>query len=90
MVVIILDIRLENDGSNHKMSTEADPQFKKVNLYRFLQNRWQEKQMQAKENKRIWKGLTKQNKTASLHHVAKKRKRLGSSRTVKPNKSDQY
>ena len=57
--------------------------------YRFLQNRWLEKQMQAKRKQ---KDSTEISETEKDSHASSgsgllKKKRLGSSTTVKPNKS---
>ena len=58
--------------------------------YRFLQNRWLEKQMQAKRKERSNKEIneTEKDTHASSGSGLLKKKRLGSSRSVKPNKSD--
>ena len=57
--------------------------------YRFLQNRWLEKQMQAKRKQMDSAEISeseKDSKASSCSGLLKK-KRLGSSRSVKPNKS---
>jgi hypothetical protein len=57
--------------------------------YRFLQNRWLEKQMQAKRKETANAEIseTEKDRHASSGSGLLKKKRLGSSRTVKPNKS---
>ena len=57
--------------------------------YRFLQNRWLEKQMQAKRKETNSTEINESEKDsdASSGSGLLKKKRLGSSRTVKPNKS---
>ncbi len=68
---------------------EGQPEISVDEAYRFLQNRWLEKQMQAKrkqtDNEEISK-TEKDNHTSSGSGLLKK-KRLGGSRAVKPNKS---
>ena len=57
--------------------------------YRFLQNRWLEKQMQAKRKETDSGKISESAKDsyASYGSGLQKKKRLGSSKTVKPNKS---
>ena len=57
--------------------------------YRFLQNRWLEKQMQAKRKETDSAKISESAKDsyASFGNGLLKKKRLGSSKTVKPNKS---
>ena len=57
--------------------------------YRFLQNRWLEKQMQAKRKETDNAKISESGKDsyASSGSGLLKKKRLGSSKTVKPNKS---
>jgi hypothetical protein len=57
--------------------------------YRFLQNRWLEKQMQAKRKQMDSAEFSESEKdsNASSGSGLLKKKRLGSSRSVKPNKS---
>jgi hypothetical protein len=57
--------------------------------YRFLQNRWLEKQMQAKRKETDSPEISESGKDsyASSGSGLLKKKRLGSSKTVKPNKS---
>ena len=57
--------------------------------YRFLQNRWLEKQMQAKRKQTANAEIKEKEKDshASSGSGLLKKKRFGSSRTVKPNKS---
>ena len=59
--------------------------------YRFLQNRWLEKQMQAKRKQTDSTEIreTEKDSHASSGSGLLKKKRLGSSRTVRPNKSVQ-
>jgi hypothetical protein len=57
--------------------------------YRFLQNRWLEKQMQAKRKQTDGREISESEKdsNASSGSGLLKKKRLGSSRSVKPNRS---
>jgi hypothetical protein len=60
--------------------------------YRFLQNRWLEKQLQAKRKQTNMEEISKAEKDnhASSGSGLLKKKRLGGSRAVKPNKSDHH
>jgi hypothetical protein len=71
---------------------EGQPGISVDEAYRFLQNRWLEKQMQAKKKEMSNTEIneTEKDSRASSGSGLLKKKRLESSRSVKPNKSVQH
>ena len=85
----ISPLKIKSEVSQRFYFSEGQTGIAVDEAYRFLQNRWLEKQMQAKRKQTDTAEINESEKdihASSLSRLLKK-KRLGRSMTVKPNKS---